>query len=505
MTDLIPGHGYSDGDIDTNNLPGESLWDIAEQRHSRRNVMRGGLAASSLAFLGAGLAGCGEGLGGAGTPNKATAGQEISVTSGQSVTLEATGTEELNQVEGPQVELVREPNGRISFIAPAVSKLTTLVFALLNGLARIHVGPARLNFSAVAKNRDDIVTVPAGYKVTVMTRLGDPIAAGVDDYRNDGSDTGFDKRIGDHGDALHFFGLSQNGRRNDNASKRGLLVQNHENLNVQYLHPNGPTNVASGPRPEEEAIKEIEAHGVSVTELVDKGRGAWSWVKDSAFNRRITPNTPMQFNGPARGSAFLKTVYSVDGTQGRGTINNCANGDTPWGTNLTCEENWAGYFKRSGDDAQRSARELVALRRYGVTGSAGNYAWSSVTPSDQGDTRFRRWDARAGAEMTATQDFRNEPNQFGWVVEIDPYDPASKPRKRTALGRMGHEGAWLGRLQPGQKIAVYMGDDSRREYFYKFVSDAKWEARDALGASNLELGDKYLDAGTLYVAKFNSD
>ena len=105
----------------------------------------------------------------------------------------------------------------------------------------------------------------------------------------------------------------------------------------------------------------------------------------------------------------------------------------------------------------------------------------------------------------AVNDFRNEPNQFGWVVEIDPYDPESTPRKRTALGRMGHEGAWLGKLVPGKKLAVYMGDDARGEYLYKFVSNTNWDAADANRTDRLAVGDKYLDAGTLYVAKFNPD
>ena len=124
----------------------------------------------------------------------------------------------------------------------------------------------------------------------------------------------------------------------------------------------------------------------------------------------------------------------------------------------------------------------------------GNYAWS--TAGD--DPMFRRWDARvSGASPLA--DYRNEPNQFGWVVEIDPYDPNSTPRKRTALGRMGHEGAWIGKLTPGRKLAVYMGDGARREYFYKFVSDAHWDPADAQAANRLATGDKYLDSGMLYI------
>ena len=293
--------------------------------------------------------------------------------------------------------------------------------------------------------------------------------------------------------------------RDDNSSIRGLIVQNHENLNVQYLHPNGPTSTG-GVRPAAEAIKEIEAHGVSITEIQDTGNRNWVVIQGSALNRRITPNTPMQINGPVRGTAFLQTLGSPTGTTSTGTINNCANGYTEWGTNLTCEENWAGYFRRDNggagaDTANRNARELTALRRYGVNSASGNYGWASVSATDP---VFRRWDARAGTGA-ATSDFRNEPNTFGWVVEIDPFNPASAPRKRTALGRMGHEGAWLSNLVEGQRIAVYMGDDARREYMYKFVSDAAWTNADRNRTDRLAVGDKYLDAGTLYVARFNAD
>ncbi len=306
MTDLIRSHGYSDGDTDTNDMPGETLWEMVDQRHSRRTVMRGALGASAMAFAGgAALAGCSDSSALDTGPSTVKPGSEISVTTGQAVVLDTSESSQWTQVEGPEVELLQEDDGRLSFIAPSVNNIVTLVFQLVGGLlARIKVGPARLTFPAVAKNRNDIVTVPEGYRVTVMTRLGDPIAAGVSAYANDGTDTGFDKRIGDHGDALYFYGINNNGQRAQRNSKRGLLVQNHENLNVQYLHPNGPTNAASGPRPEAEAIKEIEAHGVSVTEYRDSGQRNWSWVQDSAFNRRITPNTPVQFNGPVRAFEF---------------------------------------------------------------------------------------------------------------------------------------------------------------------------------------------------------
>lgn len=520
MKELELVRGYSDGDVDTNRTGSKPLHAIVSERYSRRQTMSGGLKASAAAFLGTTmLAACSDDDEVGAGNTLINAGEDGATSTGRVVTLNGVVTVgsgasvEWTQTGGPAVSLSNAGSNVASFIAPAVAEPTVLTFRFsgtANGQTsaaetRVTVSPAELGFTAVPHNLDDIVTVPAGYSVTVMTRLGDPIGAGVPDYANDGSDTNFAQRIGDHGDALCWYGLDAAGARNDDSSTRGLLVQNHENLNVQYLHPDGPTNVGSGPRPAGEAIKEIEAHGVSVTEYRDSGNPGWEVVQDSGFNRRITPNTPMAFHGPVRGSALIRTVASPDGTRGRGTINNCANGTTAWATNLTCEENWAGYFRRDNsgdntDNASRTARELTALRRYGVTSNVGNYAWSSAGS----DAMFRRWDARATG-ASATDDYRNEPNNFGWVVEIDPYDPDSAPRKRTALGRMGHEGAWLGKLTAGRRLAVYMGDDARGEYMYKFVSDAEWDPEDAQAASRLAMGDKYLDAGTLYVARFDAD
>jgi secreted PhoX family phosphatase len=503
--------GYWDGDVDTNRTRAPALETLAAERYSRRQTLLGSLGAAAAAFLGTSLlAACGDDDTTTGGGAVIDAGSDGSATSGNVVTLTGSVTSltgrggEWTQTGGPAVTLTSTGSNGVSFIAPAVAAATPLTFRFsasgVSDTTTVTINPATLSFAAVAKNLDDLVTVPAGYAVTVMTRLGDPLAAGVSAYANDGTDTDFAQRIGDHGDALHWYGLNAAGTRDDGSSNRGLVVQNHENLNVQYLHPKGPTNVASGPRPAAEAIKEIEAHGVSVTEFREGEGRRWSYVQNSRLNRRLTPNTPMAFRGPVRGTAFLRTVAS-DGTTGRGTINNCANGSTPWATNLTCEENWAGYFRRSGDEAARTARELTSLGRYGVTSATGNYAWSTADPANP---VFRRWDARATG-ASAAEDYRNEPNHFGWVVEIDPYDPASTPRKRTALGRMGHEGAWLGKLTPGRKLSVYLGDDARREYLYKFVSSASWDPADAQAADRLAMGDKYFDSGTLYVARFEAD
>ncbi len=508
--------GYSDGDIDTNRSLMPSLESLFA---SRRQAITGTVKASAMAFLGTtALAACANKLEDNGVSDPVVdAGASVTTTTGNLVTLTGTTTDAtlgattFTQISGPTVPLVSASQTGLSFIAPAVSAPTPLVFELnSNGFkdtTTVTVNPAALGFSVVAKNSADVVTVPAGYTVKVLTRLGDPIATGVSAFANDGTDTNYAARIGDHGDALYYYGLNAAGSRDDFGNVRGLLVQNHENLSVQYLHPAGPTNIAAGPRPAAEALKEIEAHGVSVVELRDPASNRnWEYVQGSAFNRRITPNTPVTFHGPVSGTAQMVTKFSPSGAQGRGTINNCANGHALWGTNITCEENWAFYFRRDNsgagtDNAARTPRELTALRRYGVTSNVGNYAWSSATPTAD---IYSRWDARATG-ASASADYRNEPNHFGWAVEIDPYDPSAKPRKRTALGRTAKEGAWMGKLTAGQKLAVYMGDDSRREYFYKFVSNATWDPADIVRTDRLAVGDKYLDSGTLYVARFNAD
>jgi secreted PhoX family phosphatase len=513
MASLIREQVYSDGDIDTNFVTAPTLNELADERYSRRQTVLGGLTASVTAFLGTSLlAACGSDDVAFQTETIVNAGDDAATTAGRLVTIVPTVTNApsftVEQIAGPVVNLPGSGTTR-SFFAPGVSQATVLTFRVsANGKSddiNITVNPAQFGFTAVARTTADVVTVPTGHNVTVLTRLGDPILAGVPAYANNGTDTNFAGRIGDHGDALYYYGLSATGMRDDNSSIRGLLVQNHENLNVQYLHPNGPT-LSGGVRPAAEAIKEIEAHGVSITEIQDTGNRNWVVVNNSALNRRITPNSPMQINGPVRGTAFVQTVASPSGTTSTGTINNCANGYAEWGTNLTCEENWAGYFRRDNtgagtDNANRTPRELTALRRYGVNSTSGNFSWASASATDP---VFRRWDARAGTGAPTT-DYRNEPNTFGWVVEIDPFNPTSTPRKRTALGRMGHEGAWLSNLVEGQRIAVYMGDDARREYLYKFVSTAAWTEADRNRTDRLAVGDKYLDSGILYVARFNAD
>ncbi len=366
--------------------------------------------------------------------------------------------------------------------------------------------PEKLSFSPVSKNLDDIVTVPEGYQATVLYALGDsinPTYAEWDD-NNIPSGPSFQFRSGDCHDGMHYFGMNASTQRFDESiSDRGLLVMNHEYINPTFLHPKGPTKV-DGRRPEDEVIREVNAHGVSVIEIKkDKTSQKVEVVKNSIFNRRITGSTVMDFAGAAASSTLLATAYSPAGRQTRGTHNNCGNGYTPWGTYLTTEENFIGYFARSTtDDALRSPEEIIALKRYGLkAGSSSRYGWESAIGGVESQDLYDRWNADAKADM-AIKDYRNGPNTFGWMVEIDPFDGRQNPVKRTSLGRFAHEDSAC-RAVVGQQLAFYMGDDSRGEYIYKFVSDAKWDANDINGG--YAAGDKYMNAGKLYVAKFNND
>jgi len=514
--------GYDDGDIDTNRSAGESLNDMVSRRYSRRDALRGGVSAAAFAvFGGAVLAACSDDDRENDPAPTVTAGSSGNTSSGRLVTLTGTATDNgtittqnFIQISGPTVALSNAASGAATFIAPSVAASTPLVFRYTaidsagqatTAETTVTVAPAALGFTAVAKNKLDVVSIPAGYSVSVLYRLGDPLSAATAAYKNDGTDTDFANRAGDHFDALYWFGLAATGSaRDDNSSTRGLLVMNHENITSSYLHVAGPTSVA-GARPEAEALKEMECHGVSVVEVAKSGT-SWTYAQAGALNRRVTPLTATVFNGPVRGNALLHTVFSPTGVAGRGTINNCANGHTGWGTSLTCEENWAGYFRRptAADNARRTPKEVVALQRYGVTNANGNNGWATVVPADATSTIYRRWDVQATG-ASALADFRNEHNQFGWVVEMNPYDKAAAPRKRTALGRMNHEGCWPSNFVAGRKPAFYMGDDAQNEYLYKFVSATAWSAADATAADPLAIGDKYLDNGTLYVAKFNAD
>lgn len=367
--------------------------------------------------------------------------------------------------------------------------------------------PEQLNFTPVAKNLNDIVTVPDGYEANVLYALGDSINPAYPDWDDNNIPNGpsFQFRSGDCHDGMSFFGLNiATGRYDPTVSEHGLLVMNHEYINPTFLHPQGPTKV-DGRRPEDEVIRETNAHGVSIVHIKkDNSNQKVEIVKNSIYNRRITASTVMSISGPASGSALLSTRFSPGGKLTRGTHNNCGNGYTPWGTYLTTEENFIGYFVRSKtDDANRVPQEKLALERYGLkAGASSRYGWESAVGTIEPQDLYDRWSADVTAD-DASQDYRNGPNTFGWIVEIDPVDSRQNPVKRTALGRFAHEDCRASRAREDDNLAFYMGDDSRGEYIYKFVSDYKWSEKDR--NRGYAAGDKYMDHGKLYAAKFNAD
>jgi uncharacterized protein len=383
-----------------------------------------------------------------------------------------------------------------------------------------------LSFATVAKSQADQFTVPNNYAARVIYRTGDPIAATVSAYSNRGIDdpASYDRRAGDNHDGIEYFGLTDSGAIPTVAgvgNNRGMLGMNHEYVTQPFLHAAGATNMSgSTARPQAEVDREVAMHGVSVVEVWKQANnsfsatGTWAVNASSSYNRRVTALTRIELSGPARTNAQLVTKYSPTGTATRGTLNNCGTGYSVWGTLLTCEENWAGYFTRNTttDNAARSAKEVSSLTRYGVAGD--RYRWGTLAATtapamaanavDSKADTYDRWNANIVA-ASANLDYRNAPNTMGWVVEIDPYDPTAVPKKRTALGRFAHEAAVSLPAVAGQPLAFYMGDDSRGDYIYKFVSAENWVAADAYPANRMVVGDKYLDRGTLHVARFSAD
>ena len=366
---------------------------------------------------------------------------------------------------------------------------------------------SKLSFSAVSKSLADSVVVPAGYSASVIYALGDPLNSATAAFKNDGTDESFETRAGDHHDGMEWFGLSATGAASAASNDRAVLGINHEattdqTLSSFFLHANGGTSTL--PRPASEVDKELAIHGVSFVE-VKKTSGKWAYVQGSSFNRRFTTLTEVDLTGPAAGNALMVTKYSTDGSKTRGTLNNCGTGKTPWGTLLTGEENWNGYFFRSAtDDAARgNDKSVTALKRYGrPQGAASRHGWETGGADD----KYLRWNnSKTGASANGSDDYRNEMNAQGYIVEIDPYNKARKAKKRTGLGRFAHESAAFGNAVAGQPLAVYMGDDARNEYIYKWVSAAAWSAADVTAADALAVGDKYLDSGKLYVARFKAD
>lgn len=330
--------------------------------------------------------------------------------------------------------------------------------------------PTGLNFVPIAPSTDEGLVVAPNYRVQTLIRWGDPIAKGVAPFDADRQTPAHQaKAFGYNCDYVGFMPLPLGSQ----SSTHGLLAVNNEYVNPEMMFPLESATKLTG----EQIDVLMEAVGMSVVEIKRESSG-WTVVSDSRWNRRVTATTPHRVAGPAAASARMKTAVHPEGTSCTGTLSNCSAGKTPWGTVLSGEENFQGMFGQAktltDPIAQRSAK------RYGLGQETSEYAWESHV------TRF---------------DCAKEPNEantFGWVVEVDPYEPDSVPVKRTSLGRFRHEAATTHVTRNG-RVVMYSGDDARFEYVYKFVTSRAYDPQNR--AANRDL----LDDGVLYAARFDED
>ena len=337
---------------------------------------------------------------------------------------------------------------------------------------RAASGDTPLTFTEIGRFLDETTHVAPGYDVQVLIRWGDPIRRSGPAFRPGAQwPDDQEQQFGTENDFLAFMPLP----RGSNSPTHGLLCVNHENHRAHLVWPGMTAKDYASKMTREHCEIQMAAQGHTIVEIARSGN-KWALVDDSPFNRRISArSTQMRIAGPAAGHARMQTSADPAGLRIVGTFNNCAGGVTPWGTVLTAEENFNFYF--AGDATKGS--EAAARKRYGITGR-GRYTWGRY---------FERFNLDREP---------NEPNRFGWVVEIDPYDPKSMPVKRTALGRCKHECATTALSHDG-RVAVYSGDDERMAYVYKFVTRGKYDP--ARPEANRDL----LDEGTLYVARFEAN
>lgn len=329
-----------------------------------------------------------------------------------------------------------------------------------------------IGFSSIPTSRADAVVVPPEYTWQVVNRWGDPIMPGAPAFMTDASQTAAEQAMqsGMFHDGMNYFPLPRAG----NSSSHGLIAINYEYTDDNLLSTDGMKTWTA-----EKVQKSKNAHGLGVYE-VKFDSGTWHTVADSRYGRRITADTVFEIAGPAAGHPWMRTAEDPDGLRVRGTFQNCAAGYTPWGTYLSCEENFTAYFVNDSGAIPRMQD------RYGIP-----------TTKDSWGFRWHEFDERFDAVKHP-----NECNRFGWVVEFDPYDPNSQPVKHTAMGRMAHEGAALS-VAPDGRVVYYMGDDDYRskfEHLYKFVSAKPFDPKGGYAANR-----RILDEGTLYAARFNAD
>ncbi|MFY0407186.1 PhoX family protein [Solicola sp. PLA-1-18] len=340
------------------------------------------------------------------------------------------------------------------------------------GLATAAVSGARgLRFTPVPPNTVDAVSVPTGHAQEVVIRWGDPLFKGVPQFDvNKQTAQKQQSQFGFNNDFLGLLPLSGNTR---------VMVVNHEYTSETMMFPG--YDAANPTRRQVETA--WAAHGLSVVAVKEKrGSGALEPIVGHRLNRRLHTTSKFELTGPVAGSSLVRTKADRRGRTVLGTLNNCSGGLTPWGTWLTAEENINQYFANA--ETVTDPMQKARLARYGIAGGASERKWERF------DDRF---------DLAKEP---NEPNRFGWIVEIDPYDPTSTPKKRTALGRFKHEAAEP-RITADGHVAVYLGDDERFDYFYKFVSAKKFKKGN--GRKAREHNANLLDEGTLYVAKFTGD
>jgi secreted PhoX family phosphatase len=371
--------------------------------------------------------------------------------------------EDSNRSANLSIHEISDPSRRVVLLG-GVGALTLGAFApWLASRAAAAGGGSRIGFKSVPISEKDAVIVPDGYEAVAFAAWGEPVgvSGNMPAFRWDASNSAADQAVqmGMHHDGIHYFPV-------DGSSTHGLLVMNHEYTDDGLLFPDGKKNWTS-----EKVHKAQAAHGVAVIEVAFTD-GRWQIVRPSNYARRYTTRTPFAIGGPAAGHALMKTAADPDGRTVLGTLNNCGSGMTPWGTYLSAEENWAFYF--DGRDKRDADQRRWGLLRTGLS------RWGEHDP---------RFDS---------SQHPNEFHRFGWIVEIDPYDRASVPVKRTALGRGAKEGAWVATTRDNRAV-VYSGEDARFEYIYKFVS------RDPVAPGGAKANATLLDHGTLYVARFDAD
>ncbi len=373
-----------------------------------------------------------------------------------------------SNVDHDQRELEQEPEfnqfieaslSRRRFLKGSTAAATVGFFSAspLSQAIAAQIPSTLMGFEGIKISTSDDIKVPSGYKATTLVSWGDSIFPNGAAFSQSNTGKQQATQFGDNNDGMTLFPLSET---------RAVLAVNNEYTNNEYLYPHQGKNILA-----DDVLKAQAAHGVSIVEL-EKKDGQWAVNTSGRLNRRITAYTEMEMTGPAAGHAKLQTQADKTGTKVLGTFNNCANGQTPWGTYLTCEENFNGYFGSTKD---------VSLddnyKRYGIQSKDRGYDWFKH------DERF---------DLSKQP---NEPHRHGWVVEIDPMNPNSTPKKRSALGRFKHENAAVAVDNSGH-VVVYLGDDERGEHLYKFVSKNRYQKG---ASSNVDL----LEEGTLYVAKFN--